>query len=105
MKKLFVISISTLFILSSCRDSTLAQYSALGEKQSVEMYSGGKLVRTWVSSGKVATEKNSDGYYFEDTKTGKLVRVSGDIVITSIGDETSSYEIVPVSDSLLNSLK
>jgi len=105
MKKLFIISIVALSFLTSCRDSTLAQYSALGEKQLVELYSGGKLVRTWVSTGKVATEKNSDGYYFEDSKSGKLVRVSGEVVITSIGDEKPSYEIVPVTDSTIKSLK
>jgi hypothetical protein len=37
---------------------------------------------TWISSGKVQSEENSDGYYFNDKKTGKLIEVTGRMVIT-----------------------
>jgi hypothetical protein len=47
----------------------------------IEMYSGGKLVQTWESSGRVKSEDNSDGWYFRDKATGKLVIVTGDVVI------------------------
>lgn len=58
--------------------------SNYGNSFKVEMYSGGKLVRSWESSGKVSSEDNSDGYYFKDFDTGKLVEISGDIVITNL---------------------
>jgi hypothetical protein len=60
-----------LFIaLFSCSDAELAQWSALGEE--------GHIV---CSSGKIATEDGSDGWFFK--KTNRLVRVSGDCVITN----------------------
>lgn len=61
-----------------------AKLSGLGSDHKVEMYSGGKLVREWVSDGKVINESNSDGYFFEDKETGKLIEVSGDVVITRL---------------------
>lgn len=42
----------------------------------------GSVARTWISSGKVSSESNSDGYYFSDKKTGKLIEVTGRLVIT-----------------------
>lgn len=47
----------------------------------VTMYSGGQAVRTWHTSGKVTSEGESDGYYFIDRDTNKLVEVAGDLVI------------------------
>lgn len=48
------------------------------------MYSGGQKVREWTSTGKVLSESQSDGYYFEDSETGKLIEVAGDVVITKL---------------------
>ena len=86
MKKVLILSsVIALFLLSSCTDAqmekTLTNY---GKEFTVEMYSGGQLVRTWTSSGKVSTESQSDGYYFKDKATGKLVEVAGDLVITAV---------------------
>ena len=50
----------------------------------VEMYSGGELVRTWDTSGKVISDSDDVTSYFKDKKTGKLVEISGDIVITEL---------------------
>jgi hypothetical protein len=83
MKKIFlllVIGISALSCTDAVKEKYLANY---GNSFKVEMYSGGKLVREWTSTGKVSTEKESDGYFFKDKSTGKLVEVSGDVVITN----------------------
>ena len=72
----------TLITLNSCTDAIKAKMGGYGDDHKVEMYSGGKLVKEWVSTGKVQSESDSDGYYFNDKETGKLVEVSGDIVIT-----------------------
>ncbi len=66
---------------SGCTDAARSQYAALGSKFTVTLYSDGVAVRTWVSTGKVMTEAESDGWYFTDEKTGKLVRVSGCVVV------------------------
>lgn len=70
----------------SCTDASKAKLGGYGDEHTVELYSGGKKVREWTSSGKVQSEESSDGYYFNDKETGKLVEVSGDVVITRITD-------------------
>lgn len=81
---LMALATTALFALASCTDAQRAKVGGLGDEFKVEMYSGGKLVRTWTSTGKVSNEENTDGYYFKDKATGKLIEVSGDVVITKL---------------------
>ena len=82
MKKLFLIAMVSLS-LASCKDATKAQYNALGKKHIIVQYGcDGKIINQWESTGNVSNEAHSDGWYFEDVKTGKLVEVTGSIVIT-----------------------
>ena len=84
MKKLLIpIMLAITTITTSCTDSKREKLFNYGNEFKIEMYSGGKLVRTWISTGKVSSEAQSDGYYFKDKATGKLVEVAGDIVITN----------------------
>lgn len=77
MKKL-----SCLFLLlAGCTDADISQYTALGSTGNITCYSGGKVILDSFSTGKIKTEAQSDGWFFKDGKTGKLVRVSGDCVI------------------------
>lgn len=83
MKTLYTILTITFLTLSmSCTDAGRAKIGGYGDKFKIEMYSGGQKVREWTSSGKVLSEEHSDGYYFNDTVTGKLTEISGDVVIT-----------------------
>lgn len=82
MKKILVVLSLAVLGLASCTDASRSQIGGYGDKHLVELYSGGKLVRTWTSTGKVQSTENSDGYYFRDEKCGCNVEVSGDIVIT-----------------------
>lgn len=79
---LFIVFVG--LVLMSCTDATVSQVTSYGDKHKIELYSGGKMVRSWVSTGKVKSESNSDGYYFRDNETDKLVRVTGDLVITPV---------------------
>jgi hypothetical protein len=45
-------------------------------------YTGGKLIYSGISSGKISSEENSDGYHFVDEQTEKFMEVSGNCVIT-----------------------
>lgn len=81
MTKYIIASIAALSFCS-CSDASKARLTGYGGEYKVEMFSGGQLVRSWISSGKVQSEHESDGYYFNDKVTGKLVEVAGDIVIT-----------------------
>lgn len=68
---------------TSCTDATRAKIGGYGDEFKVEMINcDGTVARTWISSGKVQSEKNSDGYYFNDKETGKLIEVTGRLVIT-----------------------
>ncbi len=67
--------------VAGCTSAERSQLAALGSDHKVTVYSGGSAVREFHSSGKVLTESESDGWYFTDKVTGRLVRVSGTVVI------------------------
>jgi hypothetical protein len=81
MKK---IAILLLFAVFGCTDAKQSKITGFGKRYKVECLSGGIVVRTYTSSGKVSSEKNSDGYYFNDEATNKLVEISGDVIITEL---------------------
>ena len=81
--KLTLITLASISLLS-CTDAEKAKIGGYGDKHKVEMYSGGTKVREWTASGKVLSEQNSDGYYFNDEESGQLIEVSGDVVITRL---------------------
>ena len=82
MKFTALILFCALFV--GCTSAERAKFGAYGQQHTVQLYSGGILVRSWTSIGMVLNEENSDGYYFTDSKTGVLVRVTGDLVLTPI---------------------
>lgn len=80
--KLLIILIG-LVTLFSCTDAQRAKVGGLGDEFKIEMINcDGSIAKTWISSGKVSSEAESDGYYFKDKKTGKLVEVTGRLIIT-----------------------
>ncbi len=83
MKKV-ILGIGLIALTSmGCTDAKRAKIGGLGDQFKVEMINcDGTVAREWVSSGKVSSEANSDGYYFMDEKSGKLVEVTGRVVIT-----------------------
>lgn len=68
--------------VSGCTDAERAKFGSFGSEHSVKCFSGGVVIYQGVASGKVLSEENSDGYYFTDKATGKLMEVSGNCVIT-----------------------
>lgn len=82
MKKLGLFCI-ILLTLGSCTDAQISKASGYGDKFKVELINcDGTIARTWISTGKVFSEKNSDGYYFKDSASGKLIETTGNIIIT-----------------------
>ena len=78
MRALLVVS---LLLLTACGDAQLAKVEALGSDADIKCYSGGKMIFEGRSSGRVFTEDKSDGWFWKDSQTGKLVRSNGDCVI------------------------
>jgi len=81
MKRLFILLIP--IALYSCTDATRAKIGGLGDEFKVEMINcDGTVTKAWISTGKVLSEANSDGYYFLDKETKKLIEVTGRLIIT-----------------------
>lgn len=78
-----VLGVLTLFLaLGACTDAKWGKLQAFGGKAHVRCFSGGIEIYSGMSTGKVISEANSDGYNFVDAKTKKLMEVSGECVIT-----------------------
>lgn len=84
MKKIKLsLVLALLFISLSCTDARRSKFGGFGDEFLIEVIScDGSVSRTYESTGKVLSERNSDGYYFEDKETGKLVEITGRIIIT-----------------------
>jgi len=81
MKKILIIAALCL-TLFSCKDSSIAQFNALGRKHIITLYAyDGSIIKQWESTGNVSNQAHSDGYFFEDSKTLKLIEVTGTVVI------------------------
>ena len=65
---------------ASCTDATRAKLGGYGDTFTVKVVACDTVI-IYKSSGKVISESNSDGYYFNDAATGKLVEVSGNVII------------------------
>jgi len=84
MKKVIMVAI-TLLALNSCTDAGRAKIGALGDKFQISIVNcDGSITHTWTSTGKVANNSQSDGYFFNDEKTGTLIEVSGNVIIEKL---------------------
>jgi hypothetical protein len=80
MKKL-VIAVAVLsMMMTSCTDAAMSKVGGYGDTFTVKVL-GPDTVITYHSTGKVISEEKSDGYYFTNAATGKLVEVSGTVII------------------------
>ena len=94
MKKSILKTVATLAVISSavfgvmlqsgCSHANMAAVNAWGQRHRITLYSGGKIVGQWESSGKIENEEAGDGRYFQDDKTGLLVTISGTYAIEVI---------------------
>lgn len=89
MKTRILLFILVIFGLSACTDASRAKIGGLGSKFKVELIGcDGTVVREWTSTGKVKSEEASDGYYFMDENSGKLIEVTGNLIITKLQEMT-----------------
>ena len=72
----------TTVVCIGCSNANQAAMSAWGRPHHIKQFSGAKLIGEWDSTGKVNNEESSDGYKFQDAKTGQIVRISGHVQIT-----------------------
>ncbi len=80
MKNLLLLAVA---LIAGCSNADIAHLGTWGGSQHVVLYAAnGSIIDQWDSSGLVKTESGSDGWFFVDKLTGKLVRISGPVVIT-----------------------
>lgn len=79
------IAISLLMMTTGCSSwrTELSRSTAdlVNRSAQISCYSGGQLIYSGNSEGKVFSESNSDGYTFIAADDGKLKEVSGDCII------------------------
>jgi hypothetical protein len=69
----------------SCKDATWSQMKSLGSRHRVTLYGcDGKIIHQWIATGNVSNQAQSDGWYFKDEASGKLVEVAGTLVIEQL---------------------
>ncbi len=79
MKQLIALLVLVI-TFASCTDATRAKLGGYGDTYTIKVMSCDTII-TYKSSGKVISENGSDGYYFNDATTGKLIEVSGTVII------------------------
>ncbi len=78
-----IVALFIALVMGSCTDAQKSKFGGLGDEFKIEMLNcDGTVAREWISTGKVQSEATSDGYYFMDKATGKLIEVTGTLVIT-----------------------
>lgn len=80
MKTIWIAATAVLS-LAACTDAKMKQFTSLGSPGEIVCYSGALEIYRGKSTGKIATEQGSDGWFFQEEGTGKLIRVSGACVI------------------------
>lgn len=82
MKVLLVGLVAGLLAVSmGCSSADRALAENYAGRCRVHLYSGGQEIAMWETVGAVENENRSDGFFFQDKKTGKLVRISGTVII------------------------
>lgn len=87
MKK-FLIAVIATGVLTGCQSMdnyiTRITKSATGSCFKVSLFSGGKEVKRYYTNY-VSSEKDSDGWFFENNK-GKLIALSGNIAVEEVDE-------------------
>lgn len=80
-KALLVIILAT---LAGCTDASIAHWNQLGNAASVQCFSGGQVIYQGTSTGKIQSNQQEDGLYFQEKETGKFVRLYADCIVRSL---------------------
>jgi len=78
-KILLVVALGVM--LTGCSNAVISQYTSIGSPADVTCYSGGQVFYHGRSTGKVATEEHSDGWFFQEEGSNRMIRISGSCVI------------------------
>ena len=77
----YMLGIVFALVLGGCTDAERAQIGAIGSEAHIECWSAGVKYYDGWSTGKIMSEKDSDGWFFVEKGSNDLIRVSGPCVI------------------------
>ena len=75
------LAVFVVMVAVGCTDAQRAQVFTYGSPGEITCYSGGKEIYHGKSTGKIISEKDSDGWYFSEEGSGQLIRVSANCII------------------------
>ncbi len=70
-------------LAAGCTDAAWNRQWSYNTPHKITLYSGGQKVGEWTSTGKPMSIAESDGWMFTDQTTGRLVIVTGTVVLES----------------------
>lgn len=76
--------ILTVTLLAGCTDASLSHMSQYNDPAKVECFSGGQVIYSGTSTGKIESNQSEDGLYFKEKESGKFVRLYADCVVKSL---------------------
>lgn len=80
-----LLAVVLMFGAVGCTDATRSKILGYGSQFRVTLYAAdGSVIREWTSTGKVKSEETSDGYYFMDQASGRLIEVTGTLIIEKL---------------------
>lgn len=81
MKKILLFVV---FALAGCTDATMSHLGQYGDAAEVQCFSGGEVIYSGTSTGKIQSNQSEDGLYFKEKESGKFVRLYADCVVKSL---------------------
>lgn len=80
-----LIAAGLVWMSAGCTDAGRSKLLGYGSQFEVTLYAcDGSVIKQWTSSGKVKSEETSDGYYFMDEDSGRLIEVTGTLIIEKL---------------------
>lgn len=64
-----------------CTEAERARHTSYGSKANVTCYSGGQVILSDQSTGRVQTDEKGAGVYYKSAKTGRLVHTYADCIV------------------------
>lgn len=77
----YILGIVFALVLGGCSDAERGKIEAIGQAGHIECWSAGIKYYEGYSTGKVMSEKETDGWFFVEKGSNQLIRVSGSCVI------------------------
>lgn len=85
MRKLkTVLFLIVVLAITGCTDASMAHFSQIGDEATVQCFSGGQVIYSGTSTGKIESNQSEDGLYFKEKESGKFVRLYADCVVRSL---------------------